>query len=64
VLKKELGHAYVGVPGIFDAFFGEVADHGPVAHAVFDRCKEGDTPLYQEESGCKAGLKGQEKCTC
>jgi hypothetical protein len=31
---------------------------------VFDKCKEGDTPLYQEESGCKAGLKGQEKCTC
>ena len=51
VLKEELGHMYVGVPGFFDAFFGEVADLGPAAQAVFDKCKEGDTPLYQEESG-------------
>jgi hypothetical protein len=24
VLKEELGHLYVGIPGFFDAFFGDV----------------------------------------
>jgi hypothetical protein len=58
VLKEELGHMYVGVPGFFDAFFGEVADLGPAAQAVFDKCKEGDTPLYQEESGWQGWPEG------
>jgi hypothetical protein len=50
VLKEELGHMYVGVPGFFDAFFGEVADLRSAAQTVFDKCREGDTPFYQEES--------------
>ncbi|KAJ4333150.1 hypothetical protein N0V95_009496 [Ascochyta clinopodiicola] len=58
VLKEELGHMYVGVPGFFDAFFGEIADLGPAAQAVFDKCKEGDTPLYQEESGWQGWPEG------
>jgi hypothetical protein len=58
VLKEELGHMYVGVPGFFDAFFGEVADLGPAAQAVFDKCKEGDIPLYQEESGWQGWPEG------
>ncbi|KAF1362355.1 hypothetical protein EJ07DRAFT_163618 [Lizonia empirigonia] len=58
VLKEELGHMFVGIPGFFDAFFGEVADLGPAAQAVFDKCKEGDTPLYQEESGWRGWPEG------
>lgn len=51
VLKEELGPMYVGVPGFFEGFFGEVADLKPVAQAVFDKCTEGDTPLYYKEGG-------------
>ena len=58
VLKEELGHMYVGVPGFFDAFFGEVANLGPAAQAVFDKCKEGGTTLYQEESGWQGWPEG------
>lgn len=50
VLKEELGPMYVDVPDFSEAFFGQVAGLGPAAQAVFDKCKEGDTPLY-EESG-------------
>lgn len=51
VLKEELGQLYVGVPGFFDAYFGSVPGLKSVAQAVFDKCKEGDNPLYREESG-------------
>jgi hypothetical protein len=51
VLKEELGSMHVGIPGFFEAFFGEVTDLQPAVHAVFERCKTGDNPLYQEESG-------------
>ncbi|PVH91225.1 hypothetical protein DM02DRAFT_577221, partial [Periconia macrospinosa] len=51
VLKEELGPLYVGVPGFFEAYFGSVAGLQPAARAVFDKCKEGDSPLYQKESG-------------
>lgn len=42
---------YVGVPGFFEAFFGGIAGLEPTTQAVFERRKEGDNPLYQEESG-------------
>jgi hypothetical protein len=51
VLKEELGQMHVGVPGFYDAFFGDVAALDTVAQVVFDGCRDGDTPLYQEESG-------------
>jgi hypothetical protein len=51
VLKEELGQLYVGIPGFFDAYFGSVPALKSVAQAVFDKCKEGDNPLYREESG-------------
>ncbi|KAF2001283.1 hypothetical protein P154DRAFT_596918 [Amniculicola lignicola CBS 123094] len=51
VLKEELGPIYVGVPGFFEAFFGEIASLELAAQAVFKRCKEGDNLLYQEEGG-------------
>lgn len=49
---------HVGVPGFYEAFFGEVADLDPAAQAVFERCKAGDSPLYQEESGWQGWPKG------
>jgi hypothetical protein len=51
VLKEELGSMYLGRPGFFQVFFGEVADLQSTAQVVFERCCEGDNPLYQEESG-------------
>ncbi|KAE8849627.1 hypothetical protein PTNB73_01362 [Pyrenophora teres f. teres] len=51
VLKEELGHIYVGIPGFFDAVFGDVPGLRPAAQAVFDKCKEGDSPLYRLASG-------------
>jgi hypothetical protein len=51
VLKEELGHLYVGIPGYFEAFFEDVLGLTPAAQDVFDKCKEGDRPLYQVESG-------------
>jgi hypothetical protein len=51
VLKEELGHLYVGIPGFFEAFFKDVPGLIPAAQDVFDKCKEGDRPLYQVESG-------------
>ncbi|KAH7111261.1 hypothetical protein B0J11DRAFT_192449 [Dendryphion nanum] len=50
VLKEELGPMCVDIPGFSEAFFGEVAGLGPAAQAVFDKCKEGDTPFYEESA--------------
>jgi hypothetical protein len=61
VLKKELGFMYVSVSGFFDAFFGEIADLGPAAQAVFDKCKGGDIPLYYKESGWQGWPEGARK---
>jgi hypothetical protein len=58
VLKEELGPMYVAVPGFFEAFFGKVAGLEPAAKAVFEKCKEGDNPLYQEESGWRSWPEG------
>jgi len=51
VLKEELGSMYVGVPGFYEAFFGDVGGLEPAAKAVFKRCREGDNLLYCEGSG-------------
>ncbi|KAH7108768.1 hypothetical protein B0J11DRAFT_449461 [Dendryphion nanum] len=50
VLKEELGPMYVDIPGFSEAFFGEVAGLGSAAQAVFDKCKEGDSPFYEESA--------------
>ncbi|KAB2103779.1 hypothetical protein AG0111_0g8661 [Alternaria gaisen] len=61
VLKEELGYMHVGIPGFFEAFFGEVTDLQPAAYAVFERCKTGDNPLYQEESGWQGWPEGSKE---
>jgi hypothetical protein len=58
VLKGELGHLYVGIPGFFDAFFGDVPGLRPAAQAVFDKCQEGDSPLYRLASGWQGWPEG------
>jgi hypothetical protein len=58
VLKEELGHLYVGVPGFFEAFFEGVPGLRLAAQAVFDKCKEGDSPLYQVQSGWEGWPEG------
>jgi hypothetical protein len=58
VLKEELGHLYVGIPGFFEAFFGDVLGLRPAAQAVFNKCKEGDSPLYRVEVGWQGWPEG------
>ncbi|KAF2844181.1 hypothetical protein T440DRAFT_523703 [Plenodomus tracheiphilus IPT5] len=58
VLKEELGDLYVGVPGFSDAFFRDVAGLRPAAQAVFDKCQEGDSPLYRLASGWQGWPEG------
>jgi hypothetical protein len=58
VLKEELGHLYVGVPGFFDAFFGDVPGLRTAAQAVFDKCKERNGPLFWAESGWQGWPEG------
>ncbi|KAF1933800.1 uncharacterized protein M421DRAFT_51329, partial [Didymella exigua CBS 183.55] len=61
LLRVGLGHMYVGVPGYFDAFFGEVADLRLAGQAVFNKYKEGDIPLYQEESDWQGWPEGMRR---
>jgi hypothetical protein len=58
VLKEGLGHLYVGIPGFFDAFFGDVPGLRPAAQAVFDKCQQGDSPLYRLVSGWQGWPEG------
>jgi hypothetical protein len=52
VLKEELGSMSVDNSGFFKAFFGEItADIKLAVKDVFAKCKEGDNPLYREDSG-------------
>jgi len=51
VLKEELGPLYVGIPGLYKAFFREVEGLKAVSAAVFKKCKEGDNLLYTKKGG-------------
>ena len=44
-----VGSMYVGVPGFYETFFGNVAE--TAAKTAFEKWREGDNPLYYEESG-------------
>ncbi|KAF1936218.1 hypothetical protein EJ02DRAFT_515961 [Clathrospora elynae] len=58
VLKEELGNLHVGISGFFEAFFGDVPGLRLAAQAVFDKCKEGDSPLFWVESGWQGWPEG------
>jgi len=51
ILKEELGPLYVGILGLYKAFFREVEGLKAVSAAVFKKCKEGDNPLYTKKGG-------------
>ena len=44
-----VGSMYVGVPGFYETFFDNVAE--TAAKTAFKKWREGDNPLYYEESG-------------
>ncbi|KAL4784889.1 hypothetical protein BJX76DRAFT_197301 [Aspergillus varians] len=51
VLKEELGSIYIGVPGFHDAYFGQIEGLEDAGAAVLRRCKEGNSPMFDEGNG-------------
>ncbi|KAH7033922.1 hypothetical protein B0J12DRAFT_607968 [Macrophomina phaseolina] len=52
VLKAELnGSLLIGVPNFFETFFDEVESLEQTAETVFQRCSEGNNPLYTADRG-------------
>jgi hypothetical protein len=51
VLREELGSIYIGVPGFFEAYFGGIDGLEKSSAAVFQKCKQGVTPLFMEREG-------------
>ncbi|PGG99670.1 hypothetical protein AJ79_08444 [Helicocarpus griseus UAMH5409] len=51
ILKEELGDLHADIPGFLEAYFWGVSGLDSTAHAVLDKCKEGDRPLYNDEKG-------------
>ena len=51
ILKEELGPLYIGIPGLYKAFFRGVEGLKEVSAAVFKKCKEGDNLLYADKGG-------------
>ena len=50
-LKMELGTSlYIGVPGFAEAFFSGVSNLQSMAKTVFEKCQEGDDPLFNTEA--------------
>ncbi|KAI1471016.1 serine/threonine-protein kinase Sgk2 [Daldinia caldariorum] len=46
ILKLELGPLYVGLPQFRETYFGRVAGLKAASEAVFQRCREGDNPIF------------------
>ena len=46
ILKEKLGPFYIGIPGLYKAFFRGVEGLKKASIIVFKKCKEGDNPLY------------------
>ncbi|KKZ66871.1 hypothetical protein EMCG_07477 [[Emmonsia] crescens] len=53
ILKEDIGPMSIDIPGFYEAFFGKVTDLENMAHTVFEKCKQGDTPQYDEKHGWK-----------
>ncbi|KAI1937935.1 hypothetical protein LOZ66_003517, partial [Ophidiomyces ophidiicola] len=51
VLREELGPLHVDVPRLYDAFFGNIPELQANAQAVFERCKEGEEPMFRQGTG-------------
>ncbi|GIK06015.1 hypothetical protein Aspvir_010133 [Aspergillus viridinutans] len=48
VLKEELGPTYIGVQGFYEAYFGSIEGLEPSGATLFQRCQEGNNPLFTE----------------
>ncbi|KAK8016085.1 hypothetical protein PG993_014274 [Apiospora rasikravindrae] len=48
VLKEELGPLYVGLRDFQPVFFGGVAGLDAASEATFQKCKDGETPLFDK----------------
>ncbi|KAK8048254.1 Protein kinase-like domain [Apiospora phragmitis] len=48
VLKEELGPLHVGLRDFQTVFFGGVPDLDAASETTFEKCKAGDTPLFDE----------------
>lgn len=48
ILKLELGPLYVGLSRFRETYFGRVADLEIASKAFFEKCMEGDYPLFSE----------------
>lgn len=52
VLKAELDDSlFIGVPNFFETFFGEVENLEQTAATIFQKCSEGNKPLYMADRG-------------
>ncbi|KAM3496850.1 hypothetical protein MY10362_009778 [Beauveria mimosiformis] len=59
ILKVELGPLYVGIPFFDKAFFGGVPNLKTTSEIVFQKCQEGENPLFDNEgwTGWQNGAK-------
>jgi hypothetical protein len=46
ILKEELGPLYIGIPGLYKAFFKEVEGLKKANTIIFKKYKKGDNLLY------------------
>jgi hypothetical protein len=51
ILKKELGLLYIGIPGLYKAFFKKVKSLKEANATIFKKYKKGDNPLYAKKGG-------------
>ncbi|GKZ51729.1 hypothetical protein AbraIFM66951_006952 [Aspergillus brasiliensis] len=57
VLKEKLGSIYTDVPGFDEAYFGAVEGLKEVAAVIFDKLREHDGLLYDDQIGWHDGLR-------
>lgn len=46
ILRVELGPLYAGLPNFYEAFFGGVSNIKTTSEVVFQKCQEGENPLF------------------
>ncbi|KAL4746985.1 hypothetical protein BDW72DRAFT_24952 [Aspergillus terricola var. indicus] len=51
VLKEELGLIYIRVPDFYDAYFRNIDSLEQAGASVLRRCKEGNSPLFDNRNG-------------
>ncbi|TWU76319.1 hypothetical protein ED733_005849 [Metarhizium rileyi] len=61
ILKFELGSLYVGIPCFYEAFFGGIPNLKTTSEVVFQKCQEGENPLFDNE-GWTGWPNGAKEC--